>query len=108
MNTNHTGAVSVLSAKGLMKTYGKRTVVKDVGLEVKSGEVVGLLGPNGAGKTTSLPRISKRFLSYRKLMGRVYLNQKLLQNLMIYSKNCKFLIYAITQPYHYQVVSVAG
>ena len=44
---------SVLFAKGLQKTYGKRVVVKDVGLEVKSGEVVGLLGPNGAGKTTS-------------------------------------------------------
>lgn len=42
-----------LSAIGLYKTYGKRTVVKDVNLEVNSGEVVGLLGPNGAGKTTS-------------------------------------------------------
>ena len=49
--TQHTQ--SVLFAKGLQKTYGKRVVVKDVGLEVKSGEVVGLLGPNGAGKTTS-------------------------------------------------------
>lgn len=42
-----------LQAIGLRKTYGKRTVVKDVTLEVSSGEVVGLLGPNGAGKTTS-------------------------------------------------------
>lgn len=42
-----------LRAVGLRKTYGKRTVVKDVGLLVESGEVVGLLGPNGAGKTTS-------------------------------------------------------
>jgi ABC-type branched-subunit amino acid transport system ATPase component len=37
----------------LKKRYGSRTVVKDVSLDVKSGEVVGLLGPNGAGKTTS-------------------------------------------------------
>ena len=44
---------ATLSASGLQKRYGARTVVKDVGLEVKSGEVVGLLGPNGAGKTTS-------------------------------------------------------
>lgn len=44
---------STLSASGLQKRYGARTVVKNVGLEVKSGEVVGLLGPNGAGKTTS-------------------------------------------------------
>ena len=35
-----------------MKRYKKRTVVKDVSIEVASGEVVGLLGPNGAGKTT--------------------------------------------------------
>jgi len=45
--------VSVLSVERLKKRYKKRTVVKDVSLEIKSGEVVGLLGPNGAGKTTS-------------------------------------------------------
>ena len=44
---------SRLQASGLRKSYGKRLVVKDVSLEVRSGEVVGLLGPNGAGKTTS-------------------------------------------------------
>ncbi len=42
-----------LNATGLRKTYGKRTVVHDVSINVQSGEVVGLLGPNGAGKTTS-------------------------------------------------------
>lgn len=42
-----------LSATGLRKAYGGRTVVQDVSLSVQSGEVVGLLGPNGAGKTTS-------------------------------------------------------
>ena len=44
---------STLTAVGLQKRYGSRTVVTEVGVEVKSGEVVGLLGPNGAGKTTS-------------------------------------------------------
>lgn len=44
---------SVLRAEGLVKRYGKRTVVNDVSIEVKQGEIVGLLGPNGAGKTTS-------------------------------------------------------
>lgn len=42
-----------LRAIGLSKYYGRRQVVKDVTLQVNSGEVVGLLGPNGAGKTTS-------------------------------------------------------
>ena len=45
--------MSELKALHLKKTYKKRTVVKDVSLEVSSGSIIGLLGPNGAGKTTS-------------------------------------------------------
>ena len=44
--------MSELKAEKLKKRYKARTVVKDVSLDVSSGEVVGLLGPNGAGKTT--------------------------------------------------------
>jgi len=44
--------MSELRAEHLQKRFKSRTVVKDVSVEVKSGEVVGLLGPNGAGKTT--------------------------------------------------------
>ena len=43
----------VLRSEGLVKRYGKRTVVNDVSFNVRQGEIVGLLGPNGAGKTTS-------------------------------------------------------
>ena len=43
---------SILVAKNLAKSYKKRQVVRDVSVEIKSGEIVGLLGPNGAGKTT--------------------------------------------------------
>ena len=46
-------AAGNLTAQHLQKSYGKRQVVKDVSLTVRTGEVVGLLGPNGAGKTTS-------------------------------------------------------
>jgi lipopolysaccharide export system ATP-binding protein len=43
----------ILRAQQLAKRYHSRNVVKDVSLEINTGEIVGLLGPNGAGKTTS-------------------------------------------------------
>ncbi len=48
-----TSAAPILQTSGLVKTYGKRTVVNQVDINVRRGEIVGLLGPNGAGKTTS-------------------------------------------------------
>ncbi|MEM0909527.1 MAG: LPS export ABC transporter ATP-binding protein [Pseudomonadota bacterium] len=44
---------SVLRASNLAKSYKSRQVVRDVSLQVSTGEIVGLLGPNGAGKTTT-------------------------------------------------------
>jgi lipopolysaccharide export system ATP-binding protein len=44
--------MALLTASNLAKAYKGRPVVKDVSLEVHSGQIVGLLGPNGAGKTT--------------------------------------------------------
>jgi lipopolysaccharide export system ATP-binding protein len=61
--------MSRLQVEGLAKRYRSRQVVKDLSLQVSSGEVVGLLGPNGAGKTTAfymivglIPRDAGRIL----------------------------------------------
>ncbi|MDR9414773.1 MAG: LPS export ABC transporter ATP-binding protein [Gracilimonas sp.] len=65
----------MLHSEGLVKRYRKRTVVDDVSINVKQGEVVGLLGPNGAGKTTTFymmvglvkPNAGKIFLNDKNL-----------------------------------------
>jgi len=51
--TPQTEEATTLRTEGLVKRYGKRTVVNNVSISVRQGEIVGLLGPNGAGKTTS-------------------------------------------------------
>ena len=53
-----TESASPLVTKGLFVTLGGRTIIDDVSLEVRSGEVVGLIGTNGAGKTTILNAVS--------------------------------------------------
>jgi ABC-2 type transport system ATP-binding protein len=50
-------AKAVITVDRLSKHYGDRTVLRDVSLSVREGEVFGLLGPNGAGKTTTLETI---------------------------------------------------
>src|SRR6187549_2095462 len=45
--------MATLRTEQLTKSFGGRTVVRNVSLDVSAGEVVGLLGPNGAGKTTT-------------------------------------------------------
>jgi lipopolysaccharide export system ATP-binding protein len=65
----------ILRAEHLVKRYKARTVVNNVSVEVKQGEIVGLLGPNGAGKTTSFyiivglikPNEGKIFLDDREI-----------------------------------------
>ena len=60
-----------LYTRDLVKTYGKRTVVNNVSIHVRQGEIVGLLGPNGAGKTTSFYMTTGLVVPNS---GRVFLN----------------------------------
>ncbi len=48
----------VLEIKGLNKSYGKKTALTDINLELERGKIVGLLGPNGSGKTTLIKLIN--------------------------------------------------
>ncbi len=45
---------NVIDVQGLTKTFGQKTVVNQVNLQVKAGEIFGFLGPNGSGKTTTI------------------------------------------------------
>ena len=65
--------VKKLRAVDLMKSYGKRSVVKGVSLEVESGQIVGLLGLNGAGKTTTFYMITGLIAPDA---GKVFLNDQ--------------------------------
>jgi lipopolysaccharide export system ATP-binding protein len=88
--TANSPARSALIAKGLQKKYGKRTVVRDVSLEVKTGEIVGLLGPNGAGKTTSFYMIVGLVPADK---GTITLDGKLISKLPIHERSFMGLSY---------------
>lgn len=73
----------VLRTEGLMKTYGKRTVVNNVNFNVKQGEIVGLLGPNGAGKTTSFYMTTGLVVPNA---GRIFLGDLEITNYPVYKR----------------------
>ena len=73
----------VLRSEHLVKRYKKRTVVRDVGVDVKQGEVVGLLGPNGAGKTTTFYMIVGMITPNE---GKVYLDQIEITSIAMYKR----------------------
>jgi len=72
-----------LSADTVVKTYGKRTVVKGVSINVEQGEIVGLLGPNGAGKTTTFYMIVGLI---KPNGGKIYLDEKDITKLPMYKR----------------------
>lgn len=76
-------SAALLKAEGLVKTYRKRTVVNQVSVEVRQGEIVGLLGPNGAGKTTTFYMIVGMV---RPNGGRVFVDTEEITTLAMYRR----------------------
>ena len=81
--TNKQDEQLVLRTEGLVKVYGKRTVVNDVSFNVRQGEIVGLLGPNGAGKTTSFYMITGLVVPNG---GHVYLGEEEVTTYPVYRR----------------------
>ena len=73
----------ILKANNLIKSYSGKSVVNDVSLNLKQGEIVGLLGPNGAGKTTSFYMIVGLI---KPNSGSIYLDDKEITSFPMYKR----------------------
>ena len=93
----------ILRAENIIKTYGKRTVVKGVSFDVSQGEIVGLLGPNGAGKTTSF-YMTVGFI--KPTAGHVYLENEEITDLPMYRRAQKGIGYLPQEPSVFRKLSV--
>jgi lipopolysaccharide export system ATP-binding protein len=82
--------MTLLQAKRLTKSYGRRVVVRHVSVDIHTGEVVGLLGPNGAGKTTTFYMIVGLA---RPDSGQVFLGSEDVTGLPMYQRARKGLGY---------------
>ena len=74
----------LLKAEKLVKKYGERTVVSNVDVQLKRGEVVGLLGPNGAGKTTTFYMLTGMV---KPLSGEIFLDNDNVTKLPMYKRS---------------------
>ena len=93
----------ILRAEQIIKTYGKRTVVKGVSFDVRQGEIVGLLGPNGAGKTTSF-YMTVGFI--KPTSGHVFLNDDDITDLPMYKRAQRGIGYLPQEPSVFRKLTV--
>ncbi len=96
--------MSELVVENLRKSYKTRTVVQDISLSIKSGEVVGLLGPNGAGKTTSFYMIVGLVALDE---GRIILDGKDLSRMPIHMRARMGLSYLPQEPSIFRKLTVS-
>ena len=103
VDTSGTAEHSVLRAEGLVKRYGKRTVVNDVNIQVRQGEIVGLLGPNGAGKTTSFYMTTGLIVPNA---GHIYIDNEDITTFPVYKRARKGIGYLPQEASVYRKMSV--
>lgn len=95
--------MALLEVKGLVKTYGRKTVVNNVSFVVEPGTVIGLLGPNGAGKTTSF-RMTIGMIAPNG--GAVFLKDKDVTHLPMYLRARRGMGYLSQEPSVFQRMTV--
>ncbi|HNX91347.1 MAG TPA: LPS export ABC transporter ATP-binding protein [Candidatus Omnitrophota bacterium] len=93
----------LLETKDLVKTYGGRTVVRGVSINVHRGEVVGLLGPNGAGKTTTFYMVTGIIRPDR---GNIIFDQKDITKLSIHKRARAGIGYLSQEPSIFRKLTV--
>ena len=93
----------VLRTENLVKTYGNRTVVNNVSINVKQGEIVGLLGPNGAGKTTTF-YMTTGLTTPNK--GKIFLNDVDITNYPVYKRAQAGIGYLAQEPSVFRKMTV--
>ncbi len=93
----------VLRSEGLVKRYGKRTVVNQASFNVRQGEIVGLLGPNGAGKTTSFYMTTGLVVPNE---GHIYLNDLEITKYPVYKRAQNGIAYLAQEASVFRKMSV--
>jgi lipopolysaccharide export system ATP-binding protein len=93
----------LLEVRGIAKTYSKKMVIKDIDLNVTTGEIVGLLGPNGAGKTTTFYSILGLVTPDR---GSIFLDGTDISGLPMYKRALMGISYLPQEPSIFRKLSV--
>jgi lipopolysaccharide export system ATP-binding protein len=92
-----------LEIRSLAKAYGKRYVVKDINVSLRTGEIVGLLGPNGAGKTTTFYMVVGMI---RPEQGDILLDSESIGGLPMYQRARKGMGYLPQEPSIFRKLTV--
>jgi len=103
MNTVEEPKKMVLRADNLYKLYKSRTVVNNVSVDVKQGEIVGLLGPNGAGKTTTFYMTVGLI---KPNQGKIFLEDEEITSLPMYRRAQKGIGYLSQEASVFRTLSV--